>query len=69
MISKKHYKQIAEVIRAEVRTQTQEDTPATILVKHKALQAVAVALCDIFENDNPNFRRSTFLGACGMADN
>lgn len=65
MTSKKHYKQVAESIRRKVEQVKHYEQPASGAT-WEVLHDVAIDLANIFEQDNPNFRRGAFLGACGM---
>ena len=41
---------------------------AEILFKHTTREAIANAMASWFAHDNPNFDRTRFLEACGVAD-
>lgn len=63
MTSKKHYKVVAEMVKSKLQAERNgRASPAAL----EALESVAVSLAYIFEQDNPNFRRGTFLAACGI---
>ncbi len=63
-MSKKHYKQIAEILK---RRKHAEDT-ATAVAVNCSLALVAYELCPILKLDNNNFQRQKFLTACGVED-
>lgn len=65
MFTKRHYKAIAEVLRAN-----QPDRPvSTSCEGHRARfdkhRSIVGKLAALFANDNPRFNRDRFLAACG----
>lgn len=65
MLSRKHYKAIAEIIK------TQKDLADIFAGKEFATQRiddVATGLADHFAKDNPRFDRERFLAACGLTE-
>lgn len=66
-MSRKHYREAAEVIRGEVLIA--EGSPEIVRTAQlAALQAVAEGLAVMFKADNYNFRRGQFLEACGIQE-
>lgn len=59
MLTKKHYKTIAGIIKLHI------DCAGPLTVN--SYISVANQLADMCENDNPNFNRSKFLQACGVS--
>lgn len=57
MLSRKHYKAIAEIIKDCYFNKTDDETCIGV-------QEVANSLADYFKGDNPCFDRETFLKAC-----
>lgn len=64
-MSRKHYREAADVIRAEVLI---AEGSAEIVrdAQLAALTAVADGLAVMFKADNYNFRREQFMDACGL---
>lgn len=61
MLSKKHCKAIAEIIKAEVDHWEKKLPPVQV-----ALIAVAGNLANYFYKDNQRFDRDKFMTACGL---
>jgi len=57
MITRKHFKEIAEIIKDNTMNDTQP------IINKKTF---IVDLCVIFKRDNSNFDSSRFIDACGM---
>jgi len=68
MTSKKHYKQVAELVKVQLVKQEADYTAHKLNNRRQTVRAIAEGLADIFEQDNPNFRRGTFLTACGILE-
>lgn len=66
MVTKKHYKAIAEIINYQVRYNANADPneDGSLMV----CEDIAKELADYFAEDNPNFNRKKFLKACGLED-
>lgn len=66
MLSKKHFKAIAEIISnpAADATFDHDGCMGSVLILYKA--QVAIMLADYFASENPNFDREKFLRACGI---
>jgi hypothetical protein len=62
-MSRKHYRLIAETIERELPIEAHRAQHSD---QYNTLYSVADALSVIFKQDNPNFRRSTFMDACGF---
>lgn len=60
-MSRKDYRAIAAVIERELPISRDAERET-----YNALYAVADHLSVLFKQDNPNFRRSTFMDACGF---
>lgn len=64
-MSRKHYREVAEIIKSERESVT--DYPETmresVLV---STLVIARRLATMFEIDNSNFNRAQFLKACGI---
>lgn len=58
-MTKKHYKAIAEIIKAE----TSHVNPKFLFIPTEELSN---KLADYFEQDNDRFDRDKFLSACGL---
>ncbi|MBW2636023.1 MAG: hypothetical protein JRC86_00605 [Deltaproteobacteria bacterium] len=58
-MTRKHFEVIAANIRATFEQSTEE--------QKNAVRSLASDLASEFAGFNPNFNRSRFLGACGMA--
>lgn len=56
MFSKKHYEAIAQTIRDEIQPVAVSNAVLVPVVIHK--------LADLFQHDNPNFKRDRFVHAC-----
>ena len=59
MLSRKHYKKIANII---------DITNGNANLGDDATEILANNLADYFKEDNPNFDRSRFLEACGVEE-
>lgn len=59
MITRKHYKKIAEVIREEA------DAMGGNIGGYAAVTSLALTLADVFAEDNPRFDKQRFMKACG----
>jgi len=64
MLSKKHYKAIAEIISQELDFATTIDGHCPNC-KYR-IKTLAENLADYFEEDNPRFDRQKFLRACEL---
>ena len=60
MMSKKHFKALAEALRITMRAVDLERDPK------KAVRELAEEVARIAAQTNPRFDRSRFLAACGM---
>ncbi len=60
MMSKKHYIEIAQAIKAS-------EVPATAETR-KSIAELAKRLANVFAADNPRFDRARFIKACGVDD-
>ena len=56
MLSRKHYKAIAEIIRTNYAVSSE---PVKFVLRDMTDQ-----LCQYFESDNPRFDRQRFIDAC-----
>lgn len=67
-MTRKHYREAAEVIRGEALvTSEYADLEGMIkLGRRQAAREIANGLADMFERDNPAFRRGQFMEACGL---
>ena len=70
-MTKKHFKAIAEIIKDNALSESQEQIPdhdAQIRVNTTLVVGkwIACALADYFADENPLFSRSKFLSACGL---
>ena len=64
MITKKHYKAIAEIINSEYRrydNTSEDDTEAKLAIKY-----IVINLTTYFALDNPLFNHQKFTDACGL---
>ena len=63
MMSKKHYIEVAKIIKKHIKNtgDTTEEVSPTEAIKY-----VAVDLAQVFINDNQRFDRKRFLTACGV---
>ncbi len=77
MLSRKYYQMIADALAAERSTDSDGRYPDTEKQqawydtgyddgKNSAIYQMSCKLCDVFEQDNPNFDRARFLKACGI---
>lgn len=64
MLSRKHYKAIAEIIRTKYVDLA--ETVAGYIVK-AILEIIAQDLANYFEADDPQFATAEFLAACGIS--
>lgn len=62
MMSRKHYKAIAEAIACEVERNGGEQNDTLV-----SLMSVAGSLAKVMSEDNPRFDRNKFLVACKVA--
>ena len=62
MLSKKHYEAIAQKIKGTKSTYSK----GAKLDPQYVIDDLALALCDYFEIDNPRFKGTKFLEACGI---
>ena len=60
MLTKKHYKAIAEIIRDNTEKASEWDIMLQIINPTKLIQQ----LCLYFQADNPRFDKQRFLDAC-----
>lgn len=63
-MSRKNYIQIA----ADIRKQMDQATADKEFVAVKTIEAIVQDLCCMFEMDNRNFHRRTFMDACGCGN-
>ncbi len=63
MLTRQHYKAIAEIIKSKHPGYAQHDYYKG---ERNALVRVGRSLADYFEQDNPRFDRDKFLAACGL---
>lgn len=61
-MSRKHYREAADVIRGRVETARANGNTATV----NALLGVAGDLATMFKADNSRFDREKFMEACGL---
>ena len=62
MFTRRHYEAIATMLKTELtfyRTVADEKAIATV-------ESVIIRHADLFEADNPNFKRGLFMRACGV---
>jgi len=65
-MSRKHYREVAAILKAERFSQADEDTFDDALGANSVLDNVARGLATMFQIDNRNFDRDKFLEACGI---
>lgn len=66
-MSRKHYREAAEVIREQVEQVKRDDLGSIpTAVATDALRAVAAGLAVMFKADNSRFDRYKFMDACGL---
>lgn len=63
-MTKKDFQAIAKIINDQVSQNPGQDTG--LIARNIALKCVAQDIADLCEEGNPNFKRSTFLVACGL---
>ena len=66
-MSRKHYTEVAEIIKAEIDGIDSVNDPFGVGA-HSALSNVADNLADMFKRDNSAFDRARFLDACGLGE-
>ena len=63
-MTKKHYIKVAAAFNGSLPDARDTDHAS----RYFTLRQVAEKLCVVFALDNPNFKRETFLRACGLAE-
>lgn len=66
MLSKKYYKAIAELFNSRKVVLWDKESIDTFHARELQWASFAIALADLFADDNPNFDRIRFLKACGI---
>lgn len=64
MLTRQHYKAIAEMIRKQYKN---ESTSVAVYARPAVIE-IARELADYFASDNPLFDRNKFMAACGIDD-
>lgn len=64
-MSRKHYREAAEIISRALPSEREESTPGAIERRNAAVE-IANGLAIMFKQDNPAFRRDQFMEACGL---
>lgn len=69
MMSRKHYRAIAEVLRRNVEQcrADQDQWPDQGTAELWRMEQVIRGISTVLADDNPRFSPTTFLAACGMA--
>ena len=65
MYTRKNFKQIATLMHYYTTAAKKENDDGTLYL----LSKMARQFCDMFEQDNPRFRKEQFLDACGVPAN
>lgn len=65
MLSRKHYKAIAEIVK---ETSDQHEHPDLYCWLASDTESLTNKLADYFAQDNPHFDRDRFLVACGLTE-
>ena len=60
MITKKHYKAIAEILKKV--TDENQDVVTTLWAVNEIVEKLTI----FFKSDNPNFNKDKFIKACGL---
>jgi hypothetical protein len=64
-LSRKHYEEIAAIIRKRTATITWNCLDGGEM---EQVRQIAEDLAEYFRDDNPRFRRALFMGACGITE-
>ena len=64
-MSRKHYREAAEIIKNALPSRADADTPAGV-VRTQTTREIACDLAIMFKQDNSAFDRYKFLDACGL---
>jgi hypothetical protein len=64
MLTRKHYKAIAEIV--ETTTEKHKTEGFGSLLCNEVRNSITIELADYFAADNPQFDRDRFLEACGL---
>lgn len=65
MLTKKHYKTIADIIKSQ-HQKTYPNMPIADNAFNIAKSSISQELADYFATQNPRFDRQKFLDACGL---
>lgn len=65
-MTRKDYEKIAQTIKDTLKDVALEVSPRYQQSEVWGIQRVMEKLCDTLKEDNPNFRRDTFMRACGF---
>lgn len=66
--TQKHYQAIADVVQAERKKAIdKEDFVGNGVIRNARLEqinTITLAMCKLFQEDNPKFKQMTFIAAC-----
>lgn len=67
-MSRKHYTEVAEIVKSNVQAVNMLDDPMEIAAATSAIKYMARDLAVFFARDNSAFDRARFMDACGFGD-
>jgi hypothetical protein len=69
-MTKKDYIALARAIkhRVDIIRDFHKDNPEVLGLRMNEITNIVLNVVVVLENDNPNFKRDTFLKACGLRD-